>query len=218
MSKTEIRSVASKLEFRESTAPNSIGELLGIAAVFNSLSLDLGKFKERILPGAFTKALRDGAPDCVCLQDHNSSLLLGRVRAGSLFLEQKPTGLWYRCLLPNTSTARDVRELALRGDIYQNSFSFSLDDGDDEWADGLDDEGNKCTIRTIRSIPRLYDVSPVCSAAYPQTSLTAREARSADYSMRAAKRGILSPAEIAENQKCILRDRAIRISIAMDEN
>ena len=63
------------------------GTITGLAAVFNSLSEDLGGWREIILPGAFTRALRE-RQDVVAIVNHDANLLLGRVANGSLVLAQ----------------------------------------------------------------------------------------------------------------------------------
>ena len=60
-----------------------------------------------------------------------------------------------------------------RGDVHTSSFAFSVEDGGDEW----DNSGRKeglLPLRKIKTVARLYDVSPVAAAAYPQTSVSAR--------------------------------------------
>jgi phage head maturation protease len=59
----------------------------GYAVVFNSLSLDLGSFKERVRPGAFAKSLANG-PDVLCLYSHDDKQILGRRSSGTLELSK----------------------------------------------------------------------------------------------------------------------------------
>ncbi|HMD86548.1 MAG TPA: HK97 family phage prohead protease [Terriglobia bacterium] len=141
----------------------------GYAAVFNQLSDDLGGFRERIRPGAFAGALRDSLGGTVCLFNHEISLVLGRIRAGTLTVIEDAVGLFYRCVLPATETGRSVHTAIDRGDIDQCSFSFSVGEGGQEW-----EESGGVVIRTLTNVDTLYDVSPVTFPAYSQTSVAAR--------------------------------------------
>jgi hypothetical protein len=63
-----------------------------------------------------------------------------------------------------------------RGDIDACSWAFKLEDGDDDFADGYDDDGKRCVIRSIRNVSNLWDVSVVTNPAYDATSVQARAA------------------------------------------
>jgi len=140
------------------------GGISGFAAVYNQLSEDLGGFRERILPGAFSRCLESG-PDVRCLFNHNPELLLGRTKSGTLRLSEESAGLYFDCDLPDTQAGRDVRASIKRGDIDQCSFSFSVIG--QNWSEGG-------TIRELTDVD-LFDVSPVTFPAYPQTSVSARQ-------------------------------------------
>jgi HK97 family phage prohead protease len=110
----------------------STNKLAGYAAVYNSLSQDLGGFVERILPGAFTRAL--SKPDQIrALYEHDQQRLLGRVGSGTLKLEENSKGLYFELSLPDTSYARDLGVLVERGDINGCSFGFQVPAGGDQW-------------------------------------------------------------------------------------
>jgi hypothetical protein len=143
-------------------------EIRGVAAPFNSLCLDMGNWKERILPGAFRKVLASPTLDCRCLFNHDSSKILGRTKAGTLLLwEDESKGLCFECQLPATSLGSDLAESIRRKDLTQCSFGFVV--GKQNWTrEGGED------IRELVEISELMDVGPVCFAAYPQTSVDAR--------------------------------------------
>jgi hypothetical protein len=140
------------------------GGISGYAAVFNQLSEDLGGFREKILPGAFSRCLGSN-PDVRCLFNHNSDALLGRTKAGTLRLSEDRTGLYFDCDLPDTQAGRDVRASIKRGDITQCSFGFTVQG--QNWLENG-------TVRELTDVD-LFDVSPVTYAAYPQTSVSARQ-------------------------------------------
>ena len=174
----------------------------GYAAVFNKWSEDLGFFRENIKKGAFKKTLEDEA-DVRALINHDPNLILGRTKNGTLELEEDNKGLKYLVSLPDTSYARDLRESVKRGDITQNSFGFITIQ--DKWKQG---EGKELDERTLIEV-KLLDVSPVTFPAYPQTSLTLRDAFNnigIDYDMMGriimrAERGM----DLTENDKDTLR-------------
>lgn len=143
-------------------------KLVGYAARFNSLSDDLGGFREQIAPGAFKNALKKS--DVRALLNHESSVVLGRVSAGTLRLKEDSLGLFMEVDLPNTQAARDLIESIERGDITQQSFGFRVAPGGDSWSENKAGE----QIRTLLEIDELFDVSPVTFPAYPETSIEAR--------------------------------------------
>lgn len=129
MKKIETRFLTRELRIaRTATGAPS---LEGYAAVFNSLSEDLGGFREQILPGAFQRSLANGA-DVRCLFNHDESLILGRSKAKTLTVSEDETGLYFRCDLPDTAIARDLAISIERGDVDQCSFGFYC--VEDDWA------------------------------------------------------------------------------------
>ena len=137
----------------------------GYAAVFNKDSQDFGGWHERIAPGAFSDVLKD---DAVALFNHDSNFVLGR-NGKNVTITQDETGLKYRIKLPDTSFAKDMRELIKEGIVHQSSFAFTV--SEQEWKHSKDDSPS---VRTITKIKRLYDVSPVVSPAYLDATVGAR--------------------------------------------
>jgi HK97 family phage prohead protease len=140
--------------------------IIGYAAVYNRLSLDLGGFREEILPGAFDKILtrQRGKGDVVALFNHDSNIVLGRTSSGTLELSSDTKGLRY-VVTPPVSRA-DVIELISRKDVSGSSFAFTVDPKQESFRTGEDGKA----IRQIREVSGLYDVGPVLVPAYPQTS------------------------------------------------
>lgn len=154
--------VAATLERRAFSEVRAAGRRLeGYAATFTGMA-DLGRFRERIAPGAFRAAL---AGDVLALLDHDAGKVLGRTRSGTLRLCEDTHGLSFSLDLPDTQAGRDVLLLAERGDLGGMSFGFTVPEGGDSW-DG--------TTRTLRSIA-LKEISVVCAwPAYEGTEIALR--------------------------------------------
>lgn len=141
--------------------------ITGHAAVFDQLSEDLGGWRERILPGAFARVLRN---DVRALFNHDPNHVMGRTRAGTLRLAEDDYGLAVEIDPPaGVSWADDLIRSMERGDINQMSFGFTVDQGQ-EWQ--LMPDGSM--IRTISEFAGLFDVSVVTFPAYPQTDAGVR--------------------------------------------
>jgi len=165
-SETRFFNIESRLDSKEGR-----DVVIGHAAVFNSLSEDLGGFREKIQPGAFDDVLDN---DVRAYFNHDPNFLLGRVSAGTLRLGVDEKGLRYELDLPNTSAGRDLKENMRLGNITQSSFAFTLGKDGDSWE--RNEEGND--IRIIHKVDRLYDVSPVSLPAYPSADNLALAVRS----------------------------------------
>lgn len=135
--------------------------LAGYAAVFHrsgdpGTEINLwGNVFERIMPGAFDRALKDG-DDVRALFNHDRNFVLGRSLAGTMRLRVDARGLFYEIDLGDTQVAKDVEQHVKRGDVTGSSFGFLPDDsGGIVWRE----EATK-DIREVHSV-RLYDVGPV---------------------------------------------------------
>lgn len=137
----------------------------GYAAVFNKLSqpLEWG-YRERILPGAFEKTIKDG--DVRALFNHDPNFVLGRTTAGTLTLREDATGLAFEAHPPDEPWVRSLIASIRRGDIDQASFAFQP--VQEDWS-----KNDKQPVRNIREA-RLFDVSPVTFPAYVDTIVHAR--------------------------------------------
>jgi HK97 family phage prohead protease len=165
----EQRFLSVRPELRTKGSADSIGSVVGYAAKFNRQSEDLGGFREVIAPGAFSATLNRG-DDIRALVNHDPSLVLGRTKNGSLVLREDATGLRIACALPDTSYARDLYNSIKRGDINQMSFAFQVNDDGEDWDDDTDEDGDRTSIRTLKSV-RLLDVSCVTYPAYSDTNV-----------------------------------------------
>lgn len=145
-------------------------KIVGHAAKFNELSEDLGGFRERIAPGAFRASIETS--DVRALWNHDSNIVLGRNKSGTLRMSEDAVGLVYECDAPDTQLVKDmVMAPIARGDVTQCSFGFRTIA--DRW-----DEVNGEWIRTLLEVD-LFDVSPVTYPAYPSTDVAVRSFKSA---------------------------------------
>lgn len=142
--------------------------LKGYAIKYNSLSEDLGGFKERILKGALTKTL-EKSEDVRCLWGHNTMYVLGRESAGTLKLKEDNTGLYFEVEVPNTNWANDLVASVERGDINQMSFGFIPVEENFTYEREID-----TYILDVNEL-RLFEISLVTFPAYTETSVRNRE-------------------------------------------
>ncbi len=159
----QMRSIASKFETRKD------GEELvieGYFSVFNSNYELWPGATESIAPGAFSNTLGD---DVRALIDHETRLVLGRNKAGTLELREDSHGLWGRIRInPNDTDALNLYERVKRRDVDQCSFGFDITEEETEFrSDG--------TVHwTIKKV-KLYEVSVVTFPAYEETGVSARK-------------------------------------------
>jgi HK97 family phage prohead protease len=143
--------------------------VVGYAAKFGVLSLDLGDFVERIDPGAFgIVAERRGRRkplETRALWNHDPNYPLARY-PGTLRMTVDEVGLRYEFPVPDTTYGRDIASNIRAGIVKGSSFSFTVPQGGDSWAveDGR-------SVRTIQRIDSLLDVGPVTFPAYPDADV-----------------------------------------------
>ncbi|MBD8925211.1 MAG: HK97 family phage prohead protease [[Eubacterium] rectale] len=158
----QYRSNKSKFETRED-GENLIIE--GYFAVFNSNYEIFPGATESIAPGAFDNAL--GA-DVRALIDHETRLVLGRNKSGTLDLRVDSHGLWGTIRINSKdSDAMNLYERVKRGDVDQCSFGFDIIN---ENTDYRDDGSIHWTIEEVA----LYEISVCTFPAYEETSVSAR--------------------------------------------
>lgn len=159
----QVRSVASSFETRSDDTGMYIE---GYFSVFNSNYEIYPGCTESVAPGAFSNTL---GGDIKALCDHDTRLVLGRNKAGTLELREDSHGLWGRITInPNDSDAVNLYERVKRGDVDQCSFGFDIRE---EEADFRDDGSVHFTIRDVE----LFEVSVVTFPAYAETSVSARK-------------------------------------------
>lgn len=136
----------------------------GYAFLYGEIA-DMGWFTEEIAPGAADGVMGD---DVRGLFNHESNLVLGRTKSGTMQLFNEAKGLRYRIRYnANDSDHVRVMEKVKRGDVSQSSFSFATKD--DKW-----ETRNGKEHRTLLKLKQLYDVAPVTYPAYNNTTVAAR--------------------------------------------
>jgi HK97 family phage prohead protease len=188
MNKNEIRSFSTELRAADAM---KIG---GIAVPWNSLSQDLGGFREQFSRGAFSETLAS-TDDVLLLWSHNRSMPIASRASGNLQLRDDPGGLQFDATLNGTSWARDAHQAIASGTVRTASFMFSVPHGGDSWV-----KAGGELVRTVHRA-KLHEISPTVMAAYQATQV-----------------GVRSIAEVlagAETQGVIMRD-LLAESIALE--
>jgi uncharacterized protein len=174
LNKDERQSMTTNVERRVNTVEFDVrnGEassdgmsFTGYAAVFNSPSEPL-PFTEVIREGAFKRSLKS-RNEIKLFMNHNTDVVLGSTRAGTLKLSEDSRGLLAQAELPDTSAGRDLSVLMKRGDVSSMSFGFSVPPKGDAWSsDGA--------TRELHQV-RLHEVSIVTGfPAYEATTANVR--------------------------------------------
>jgi len=157
-----------------------------------------GAFEE-IAPGAFANTLSN---DIRALINHETRLVLGRNKAGTLELREDSYGLWGQIKInPNDTDAMNLYERVKRGDVDQCSFGFNIVREDTEWRE---DGSVKWTIREVD----LHEVSVVTFPAYEDTGVQARKQQVEEHRARLLE---------ARRQKIIERVRNIGTQTTADQ-
>lgn len=137
----------------------------GYFAVFNSVYDICPGLSESISEEAFDNTLSD---DIRALINHDTTLVLGRTKAGTLQLRTDSHGLWGHIdINPKDVDAMNLYNRVQRGDVDQCSFGFDILN---EETDFRDDGSIHWTIKEVK----LYEVSPCTFPAYEETNIAAR--------------------------------------------
>lgn len=158
----QVRSAPTEFQTREDGEKRSIE---GYFAVFNS-NYDIAPgLSESIAPGAFTDSM---SGDIRALINHDTTLVLGRTKAGTLTIREDSHGLWGHVdINPNDVDAMNLYERVKRGDVDQCSIGFDIRSED---TDIRDDGSIHWTIKAVD----LYEVSCCTFPAYQETNISAR--------------------------------------------
>lgn len=141
--------------------------VVGYVVKFNERSqLIYNEFYEKVSKGAFAKSIEQNT--IKALWDHNTNLVLGSTRAGTLKIEEDDIGLKFEIILPNTETGRNAFESIQRGDVDGVSFGFYV--RNDNWEYLKDEDIYERTLLDID----LYEISPTPFPAYETSEVAKR--------------------------------------------
>lgn len=161
----QVRSIATQFETREEE--DGAKHLRGYFAVFDSIYEIAPGMTESIAPGAFSRTL---SGDIRALINHDTTLVLGRTKAGTLAVKEDAHGLYGDVTVnPNDQDAVNCWERVQRGDVDQCSFGFEIVSEDTEYRD---DGSIHWTIKEVK----LHEVSVCTFPAYEETNVSARSA------------------------------------------
>lgn len=203
---TESRTSVCNFEVRE------VGEgdkkqvhLQGYALKFNTLSENLGGFRETISRGALDNC---DLSDVILDFNHDFNKILARNNKsngiGSLVLTVDDIGLFFDAIPTDTSYSKDLIENLRNGIVNKCSFIFSLDWNDPNSQKWDWDDGNRgYDYRTINAIKSISDVSIVVFPAYEDTETNIYSRAKEKYTNK------------SEKTKLELRKRQIEIELEL---
>ena len=151
----------------------------GYFAVFDSPYVLWDGATEIGKPGAFAGCL---SGDIRALIDHDTRLVLGRTKAGTLELREDARGLYGTIKINrDDADAMSLYARVQRGDVDQCSFGFDIEE-----ETFVDLGGGQCRWE-INKVNPLYEVSVVTYPAYEETAVKARHADLAEIQRRQAE-------------------------------
>ena len=151
----------------------------GYFAVFDSPYVLWDGAIEIVKPGAFAGCL---SGDTRALIDHDTRLVLGRTKAGTLTLREDARGLYGTIKINrDDADAMSLYARVQRGDVDQCSFGFDIEE-----ETFVDLGGGQCRWE-INKVNPLYEVSVVTYPAYEETAVKARHADLAEIQRRQAE-------------------------------
>ncbi|MBP3398854.1 MAG: HK97 family phage prohead protease [Erysipelotrichaceae bacterium] len=147
----------------------------GYFAVFNSNYDIFDGLSESIAPEAFDNTLNN---DIRALINHDTTLVVGRTKAGTLELRTDNFGLFGRISInPKDLDAVNAYERVKRGDVDQCSIGFNIIR---EESEVRPDGAVHWTIRELE----LFEVSICTFPAYEETEIQARSKQAVDVKAR----------------------------------
>lgn len=177
----ERRCLKTQIELRDGEKP-----VIRALIPYNSLSEDLGGFREMLIPGCFSES--NLVTDVRAFWNHNQDMILGRTSAGTLRLMEEIEGLGYEIDPADTSWGKDAVISIRRGDVANTSFGFLTDKsvgGIVEW----DESNPEYLVRKVIK-GKMIEVSPVIFPAYPESSISTRSLLDAFLQEKAVKENV----------------------------
>ena len=158
--KVRQRSYNTENLFKREEEGEYSGVFRGYSISFNEWSVDLGGFKEMILPSAWETA---DTRECLAVFNHKEDNLLGSAKAGTLRFFPDERGVLTEVDMADTTVSKNCAEWVKRGDISTQSFKFTVEE--DDWTYDETEQVWRCVIKKFGKI---YDTSLVTRAAYPE--------------------------------------------------
>lgn len=142
--------------------------LIGRAVPYGEISLnpipENRYMKEKIKPGAFKRSIEED--EILCLWDHEMKYVLGRKGNGSLKLSENESGVYFECIPPDSTWAKDLVTSIKRQDINSMSFSFSI------YREAWEKENGRY-IRNVNE-GKLHEISVTTFPVYTGSQVVAR--------------------------------------------
>lgn len=145
-----------------STSEVSGNTISGVAHAFGHLAA-VGNVYFKFDRKAFDAAL--ATSDIRAFLNHDTTLLLGRQKAGTVRVNTANDGLHFEIDLPDTSYANDMKVLLSRGDMTEMSFGILPG----KFTTSRHTDGKQ--IITHTSVKDIFDISPVSMPAFEGTSI-----------------------------------------------
>ena len=160
-SRSIYKYIMDELRLSTPTLEKVDNQIKGYCLPFDTLSVDLGGFKEKIDKNAL-----DGVDlsNVHLLYQHNPKDVLASSKSGTLSLRSSDKGLYFTATMPDTTLGKDTFELLKRGDIQDMSFGFQVEK--DEW-----NITTSPPTRTIKQIRLVKEISIVTRGAYSNTKV-----------------------------------------------
>lgn len=138
----------------------------GYFAVFNSRTELWPGCYEEVAPEAFNETLGN---DIRMLTNHDTTLVLGRNKAGTAEFKVDSRGLWGKVEInENDIDAMNLHARVMRGDVDQCSFGFEILDEEITYLENGD------VLFRLKKVD-LHEASICTFPAYPETSVQARQ-------------------------------------------
>lgn len=178
----------------------------GYAAVFDSLSVPLWGFREKIAKGAFTNTINNKDNNIRALWNHNSDLVLGSTGNGTLTLSEDDKGLRFDLDIAPTSAGNDAFISIQRGDV--DGVSFRFNPLKQEW----DETDPANVVRTLVEV-ECDEISPTPFPAYEATSVNTRTAKDDYEDLKALRDASMQKVAIANANELDLLRKKLSLSI-----
>lgn len=145
----------------------------GYASTFDEPYVLMDSADFELLEQVDARAFDEADMSDVIFQYNHTGRVFARVKNGTLRVQPDDRGLAIEADLGGTDIGRDLYEEIKGG--YTDKMSFGFRILEDEWVDNVDHETGKITtLRTIKRIGKVYDVSAVSIPANDGTSISVR--------------------------------------------